>query len=373
MIKTVPIVFFLAFVFSFELIGQEEFSSESELKAKANELFDESKFVEAAPLFSQLLSLYPKEVEYNFKYGASLIFAAEDKSKPIKYLQFAASKSTADPLVHYYLGFAYHLNYNFSKAIRHYNRFKARASNSDVEALNVERKIEMCKNGSKLLSKISEVQVVDKKVVPEDNFYRSYKLDGIEGKIIAKPSAFQSKEDQKVNDKSVIYLPDGAQEVIYPSYGKKGDQGLDLYKVVKLENGSWSEPVILGPNINTPYDENYAFIHPDGKTLYFASKGYNSMGGYDLFKSIYNQEMNEWGEPENLGFAFSSTADDILFVTDKRGEFAYFASNRANIHGELSIYKVLIKTKPVELSLIQGDLIHEGSNETPKAKITVLN
>lgn len=373
MIRKVPIIVFLALVFSFELIGQEEFTSEDELKVKANELFNESKYVEAAPLFSQLLSLYPKEVEYNFKYGASLIFADKDKSKSLKFLQFATSKSTVDPQAYYFMGLSYHLNYQFSKAIRQYNKFKSRASNSEIQKFDIDRKIQMCENGLSLLTTISEVQVLDKKVVPENNFYRSYKLDGIEGKIISKPKEFISKEDIKQNDNSLIFLPDAAQQVIYPSYGKRNDNGLDLYKVEKLENGEWSEPVALSSNINTPYDENYAFLHPDGKTLYFSSKGHNSMGGYDLFKSTYDFNTGKWGKAENLGFAFSSTSDDILFVSDENNQFAYFASNRSNQSGNLTIYKVLVDSKAPELSVIQGKLTYEGTTNFNKARITVIN
>ena len=71
--------------------------------------------------------------------------------------------------------------------------------------------------------------------------------------------------------------------VFYSSYGKDGSNKLDLYRVKRVSGGDWSEPVRLPDNINTPYDESYPFLHPDGKTLFFCSKGHNSMGGYDVF------------------------------------------------------------------------------------------
>src|SRR5690606_19764921 len=110
---------------------------------------------------------------------------------------------------------------------------------------------------------------------------RVYKLEGINGKIISKPSDFQSKYDQKIEEKSVIFLPNDANEVYYSSFGKKGENGKDIYKSIKLGNGQWSEGVSIGNSINTQFDEDYPFIQPDGRTLYFASKGHNSMGGYD--------------------------------------------------------------------------------------------
>tara|TARA_R110002096_G_scaffold238027_10_gene429420 strand:- start:6092 stop:11839 length:5748 start_codon:yes stop_codon:yes gene_type:complete len=362
----------LIFFFGFTLSAQNQFSSEDDLKKQALQLFEEKKFVEATPLFAQLLSLYPKEAEYNFKYGACLLASNPDKEKAIKYLEFANPSSGISPLVHYYLGRAYHLNYDFAKAVKQYSNFKRKASSKEVEEYQVDRKIEMSKNGNQLLSKLNEVQVLDVQEIAEKDFFRVYKLEGINGKIISKPSDFQSKYDQKTEEKSVIFLPNDANEVYYSSYGKKGDNGKDIYKSIKLGNGQWSEGVSIGNSINTQFDEDYPFIHPDGRTLYFASKGHNSMGGYDLFKSTFDETTGQWLTPENLDFAFNSTSDDILFVTDFNQEIAYFASNRSNALGKVSVYKVLVERAPAELTAITGTFISEGNPNQKKAKITVI-
>lgn len=367
------LAFLSIFFFASNVFAQNDFKSEDELKEKAAELFEEEKFIEAEPLYAQLLSLYPKDATYNYKYGACLIAADEDKSKPLSFLEFAVSKSGVDPVAYYYLGKANHLNYNFGKAVKYYSRFKTKASNDQKEKFQLDRQIEMCKNGNQLLSKLNEVQVINREVVSEENFFRLYELEGIDGKLIAKPEEFKSKYDLKVNEKSVIYLPTDAKEVYYSSYGKKAESGRDIYKSIKLGSGGWSEGVSIGETINTPFDENYPFIHPDGKTLYFSSKGHNSMGGYDLFKSEFDVTSGQWGTPENLDFAFCSTDDDLLFVTDEYKITAYFASNRTNAKGEFTVYKVLVDRKPIELSVIQGKFIAENNPELQKATITVID
>jgi Tol biopolymer transport system component len=77
--------------------------------------------------------------------------------------------------------------------------------------------------------------------------------------------------------------------------------------------------------VNTEFDEDYPFLHPNGKTLYFSSKGHNSMGGYDVFKTTYDDaETQTWSKAnENLEFPVNSPDDDILFVTDSLEKTAF--------------------------------------------------
>lgn len=353
--------------------AQGSIGSEDELKAKANELFEAQDYKEAKLMYAQLLSLYPKDPTYNYRFGACVLQTEADKSKPMKYLNFAASKANVDPLAYFYLGKAHHLNYEFAQAVKQYSKFKNKASSEDKTKYDVDRQIEMCKNGNSLLTKLNEVQVLERQSIAEKDFYRIYDESAIGGKLLVKPEEFKSKYDKKVGDKSIIFLANDANVVYYSSYGKKGDNGKDIYKAIKLGNGEWSEGVSLGTSINTKYDEDYAYIKPDGKTLYFASKGHTSMGGYDVFKSTLDDATGQWTEPENLDFAFNSADDDFMFVTDQAEITAYFASNRANEFGEVTVYKVLTDRAPAQLSVISGTFIAEGNPEQKKAKITVID
>ena len=102
----------------------------------------------------------------------------------------------------------------------------------------------------------------------------------------------------------------------------------------------------LSDAVNTSYDEDYPYLLPDGKTLYFSSKGHNSMGGYDIFKSVFDSTSGKWTEPKNVDFAINTPFDDILFVTDKNEQFAFFSSNRESMEGLMTVYKVRIDRRP---------------------------
>ena len=118
-----------------------------------------------------------------------------------------------------------------------------------------------------------------------------------------------------------------------------GFGGRDIYRIVKLPDGTWSEPKNLGPTINTPYDEDAPFIGSDNKTLYYASNGPESIGGFDLFLSVRNED-NVWSAPVNMGFPINSTGDDIFFTTTIDGSKGYFTSYRPDGNGDKDIYEI---------------------------------
>src|SRR5690606_2369202 len=205
--------------------------SEDDLLKEANALFDQGKYAEAMPLYSQLLSLNPTKPEFNYKFGATALYGdADKKEEAIKFLRYASTKNGIDNKCWYFLGRAYHLNYQFADAIHAYNKYKVLAGSKDSEALSIDRIIEDCRNGQNLLSKIKEVKVIDKKSSTAEAFFRLYDLEEIGGKILVTPEALLSPIDKKVNHKSLIHFRGTGTTVYFSSYGKDGKNGLDIYK-----------------------------------------------------------------------------------------------------------------------------------------------
>ncbi len=128
-------------------------------------------------------------------------------------------------------------------------------------------------------------------------------------------------------------------EIFFTSDRKGGYGGLDIYRVRKLPNGKWSRAQNLGPNINTPYDEEGPYLHPDGTSLFFASKGHNTMGGFDIFVS-HVLENGSWSIPENLGYPINTPDDDVYYVPSVDGRRAYYASYANNSIGNYDIFRI---------------------------------
>ncbi len=114
--------------------------------------------------------------------------------------------------------------------------------------------------------------------------------------------------------------------IIFTSSRTGGYGSEDLYMIEKNVFGEWGSPMNLGGMVNTPFSDDAPFLAQDGKTLYFASKGHPGYGGYDLFKTVY--ENGRWSVPLNLGRPLNTEGDDSYFTIGGSGEIGYFSSNR---------------------------------------------
>lgn len=122
-------------------------------------------------------------------------------------------------------------------------------------------------------------------------------------------------------------------------FGNKTKGGRDIFVCNKNEKGKWDKVKNLDNVINTPYDEEGIFMHPDGKTMYFSSKGHNSMGGYDIFKTE-SDGNGGWSKPENIGVPINTPDDDVFFVVAGSGRRGYYSSTKKNGLGEKDIYMI---------------------------------
>ncbi len=164
----------------------------------------------------------------------------------------------------------------------------------------------------------------------------------------------------KTYEPSVCISSDG--NVIYFSSERTGGfGGLDIYKSEKTSDGKWSEPVNLGETVNTNFDEDAPFISPDGKTLYFSSKGHHNMGDYDIFISEFNGES--WSKPLNLGFPVNSSSDDIFFIVSNQTGMGFFSSNRTGGSGLMDIYKAKYPANTASKAEITGNIF--AGDSTP--------
>jgi hypothetical protein len=346
--------------------------SEEDLKKEAEKLFEEDEFSKAYTLYSQLVSNYPKDPEYNYRLGVCMLYSEPDKSKCFSYLKFAANHPKDAPKdATFYLAKAYHINYKFDEAIELYNKYKTIGSSGQQKKLQVDREILACNNGKRLLATMSDLIVMSKKQLNEADYFRSYDLTSVGGKLLVKPDDFKSGYDKKKKDKSVIYVTKNGDRFYFSSYGENGEKGRDIYVKTRLSNGTFGQAQRLP--INTDFDEDYPFMHPDGRTLYFSSKGFNSMGGYDIFKSTYNPDNETWSIPVNMEFPINSPDDDYLFITDMEEKIAYFSTGRQSPPGKIDVLKVNIERVPMEVAIIKGTVVKESADQSLKSKITVKN
>jgi outer membrane protein OmpA-like peptidoglycan-associated protein/Tol biopolymer transport system component len=134
-----------------------------------------------------------------------------------------------------------------------------------------------------------------------------------------------------------------------------GIGGYDIWKTTLNDDSKWTEPINLGPGVNTIFDEVTPFIHPDGKTLYFSSDGWPGMGNKDIFYCRID-ESQKLGEPQNLGYPINTFNEEIGLIVSADGNEGLFSSNLAGGFGELDIYsfKLPDAAKPLPVTYLKG-------------------
>lgn len=169
----------------------------------------------------------------------------------------------------------------------------------------------------------------------------------LKGNEWSKPERMGKTINTKYHESSAAIGPDG-RTLYFISDKEGGVGGRDIYVSYMDKKGNWGEPINIR-ELNTIYDEEAVFIHPDGRTLYFSSKGHKTMGGFDIFKSVY--ENGKWSEPVNLGYPINTADDDIFFSISASGQHGYFSSARAGGIGEKDLYLItFLVEKPLSTS-----------------------
>lgn len=193
------------------------------------------------------------------------------------------------------------------------------------------------------------------------------------GKTFQKPVLLGSNINREDSyETSATITPDG-NTLIFISDRKGGKGGKDLYFSKKLPTGDWGIPENLSV-LNSEFDEEYPFMTDDGKTIYYASEGFNSMGGFDIFKTSWDEESKSWTEPKNLGYPVNTPNDDWNFVCTRDGREAYISSIRPEGFGDYDIYKVTFNQIDPKYTVFKGFLQNADSvNIAREASITINN
>lgn len=155
-------------------------------------------------------------------------------------------------------------------------------------------------------------------------------------------------------DSQPAVSPDG-NTLYFVSNRPGGFGGYDLWKTTLTEDGNWGKPENLGPDINTIYNENTPFVHPDGTTLYFSSDGWPGMGSMDIFYSRM-LDNGKWGKPENIGYPINTSNEETGLIVSPDGTEGLFSSVLKDGFGDMDIYSFTMpaKARPLPITYVKG-------------------
>jgi tetratricopeptide (TPR) repeat protein len=311
------------FTFTFLLMS---FYGYTQSLDQAKILYNEGEYEAAKPVFEKLVRQSPNNSSYNQWYGVCC-YETGDPENAEKYLLVAHKRKVMDS--YRYLAYLYTDLYRFDKAIEMWEGYIELQKKKKDDTTESEQKLGQVRNLHRMQEKTEDVQIIDSMVILKEDFLNVYSLSEESGRLMYYNEFFNVPE--KIP--SVVYQNQKGDKIYY---AKPSETGVfTLYSQNKLLD-AWGDEKILMPNHSEDY--NYPFVLSDGLTLYFSSKGNESIGGYDLFITRYNTNTNAYLAPEQMGMPFNSPANDYMMVVDETKGLGWFVSDRNQPEDKVCVY-----------------------------------
>ncbi|NQY12191.1 MAG: PD40 domain-containing protein [Flavobacteriales bacterium] len=451
--------FLLPLLLAMSVISNAQDVSEKELNtadAKADYYIGIDDYLQALEKLRFIHGNNSKLVDVNFRIGKCLFELKGDEKEAIRYLEFAAKEGHNE--ARYYLANCYHSESRFDESIDLYQQYKKYLDKKVHGDTVIDRRITITRRARSMVQNPLDVEIVNiglpinseqSDYVPlingdetmmiftsrrngstgdnvdfyGENFEDIYVSKKVEGNW-GEPTKLNPTINGALHDAAVGLSADGNTLIIYRTNKSQtggdlyecdfvgsdwseprllganvnskwvetsasvsadghtiyfassrpgGYGGMDIYRVKKMGNGVWAMPFNLGPTINTKYNDLPSFIDPDNHTLYFQSEGHTTIGGYDIFVSTQD-DKGLWIEPENLGYPINTVNDDLHFELSSDGERGYYSTVSESGRGDQDIFVIRMPYPPRLLTIVKGSIVTADDAQNPiQGKITVMD
>ena len=328
----------------------------------ALELIKQERYVDAAHVYADLYSRFPKEPSYNFYYGLSLLKINQDLARACECLQYAYLQG-GFPDAGFYLAQAWFYSYHFDKSLELFASIKESKDKFYVRDKNIAYWIEHVEYAQR--------QTRDA-IVPVCTAQNpSFRIDSFileNGLFATRPTNLRTPNDKAMDRETSFFLPNKIREgeaVFFCGYGSMKLKGLEIFKATYTKSNSFEGIENLGDMINSIQDEEFPYFDKKTNTLYYASKGRNSIGGYDIFMTIYDEPSKTWSTPKNMGFPINTPFDDILYIPSSDGSKALLISNRNTIYDQWTKYEIDILAGNKNIYVFRPEELYKMSLLTP--------
>lgn len=260
----------------------------------------------------------------------------------------------------------HHRAYRFSAAADDFDEALAQATDttmavdSDMVATIRERML-LSQNGENMSRFVQKPKVIARERFALDDFFLFYPLENRSWRTL--PNVLDSETSSPFV--RALYAPDWNNVHYYSTVDEARVRSIFM---TEQQDTVWTVPVKVQEVSTSFANEIYPMLSPDGKTLYFASDGLYGVGGYDLYKSVWDDSAQCWSMPQNMGFPYSSPADDFLFMDSEDGKYSVFASNRDCAPDSVWVYVLEYEKYPLHSSMSDPDDLKRLSLLMPLVK-----
>lgn len=281
-----------------------------------------------------------QRVKYTFYIIMAVLFLSSGK--------LSAQNRQVDSLVR--LGDSLRMEYRFEEACRAYEKAVDILEYDFADSLMIEAvsgKILLAENGLNMTGFAYTPKVVDRRKFPLEDFFLYFPLEDRSWRLA--PNQLDSTSN--VLSKA-LYAPSDAGRIYFSAEDQEGFRNIFM---TELQDSVWTYPVTQNESVTMLSNEIYPMISADGRSLYFSSDGLYGVGGYDLYVSRWDDDLQGWSEPVNMGFPYSSPYDDFLYVSDESEGHVFFASNRECSPDSVWVYVLEYDSMPVRHSVEDPD------------------
>jgi len=351
----VPLVAMLLFMGSARLYGQQQSVDIQEAKEASLTSFDQGSYRSALSGFRSLMELNGNDPLYSYYVGRCLVELNEEVDEAIELLYGASRQSVPKDAV-FYLGRAYHLNYNFQDARSCYESYDRTASKQERKSHQVKHLIATCRSASEITSSYNPYEVMNVTFMDlSDSLqYSQVKMKG--GELGRKPMGYFRGDEDPEALTALMFKPKDpvrGDYLYYSGYGKNAKEESQIFRVRKGSGKAWGDPHEVS-SLNSPGNEILPYYDPIENDLYFASDGRYGVGGFDLYRAHYDVERDQWTEPVNLGFPVNSVADEYILLPGTDLGMVLFFSTRQGTDSTVTIYRVHL-VEPKKKTALNND------------------
>ena len=286
----------------FFLFGLLSITISAQSLAEAKALYEKGEYEEAKPAFKKLVKTQPGNGNYNLWYGVCCLETGEP-AEALKHLESAVKRRV--PSGQLYLARAYNDLYQFEDAIETYETYISDLRKRKRSTEEAEQLLEKSKSNLRMLKGVEEVCFIDSFVVDKEKFLDAYKISPESGKLFMYDTYFNDSGKEG----GTVYETELGNKLYYSEM--QPDSTLSILSRNKLLD-KWSDGSLLPGSINEAMNADYPYVLTDGITIYYASDGPGSMGGYDIFVTRYNTNTDSYLMPENVGMPFNSPYNDYM-------------------------------------------------------------
>lgn len=296
----------------------------------AKDLYLKGEYSKALPEFEKEYKKSPRNASVNHWLGVCYFYEGNYK-KAEKYLIFADKKGVQESS--FYLAKIYNLQYDSEDAIEYADRYESLlAKAKKTVSPERQKELDVIRRAASMLDHVENIEVIDSITVDKDTFFSYYKISPESGYLESAEVLPQGSE----HNTDVVFMPETRQRMMWTQTDSTGMS--HLVESTKLIDGSWDKPRNVGDDLGEGGNVLYPFMMPDGATLYYSSNGEGSIGGYDIFMTRRDAETMEYYKPQNVGFPYNSPYDDYLLAIDEFTGAGWWATDRNQIEGKLTIY-----------------------------------